>query len=96
MAELPTAPMTEEVKIQLVKQAISTTEGWKALAQSLISAADPVASKAYCIELLRKIAGNKEIDLPTNEGIVKGNFADLLIQQLEYNIALVETLKTQE
>jgi hypothetical protein len=95
-------PITEEKRIELVKAIISSKDGRKTLALSVKNATKDVNpdAKNQCIEILRKIAGDKEIDIPVGieKGVkatesmgeavetVKVSFADLLIQQLEENL----------
>lgn len=87
-----TPEQKEEWQLRLIKMAISSTEGWQNLAKSVKNSGNSNA-KNKCIALLRKLAGDKEIDLPISdkEGpvtledcteTVKVKFADLLEQQL--------------
>lgn len=88
--------ITDEKRIELIKRAISSEAGWQALAQSVRyhSTENYEEIKTRCIEFLHKIAGDREVDVPTVNGqTVKVKFADMLVQQLEYNIALVEATK---
>jgi len=88
--------LSEDQKIQLIKQAISSVEGWKNLALSLNG--DP-SNKEKCIELLRKIGGDKMVALPviiesTGEpDEVSITFSDVLIMELEKNIDLLNKRK---
>jgi hypothetical protein len=91
--------ITDEKRIELIKRAISSDAGWQALAKSVRyhSTANYEDVKAVCVSLLRQIAGDREVDVPTANGAtVKVKFADMLVQQLEYNIALVEATKKDE
>jgi len=74
----------EEKKIELIKRAINSLDGWKALAQSIKDRPD---SKNQCIELLRKIGGDSEIDLDEN---TKVSFTELLIEQLEIHLTKLD------
>lgn len=86
-------PITAETKLELIKRAISSEAGWRALAQAIVGSTNPNA-KQETIAFLKHIANEKEVELPTIEGgPVKVKFADLLVQQLEYNIALAEATK---
>ena len=72
-------PISEEKKIELLKRAISSEDGWRALAESVKNSSQPNA-KDLCADKLRQLAGDKEM-------------ADMLVQKLEENIALVELTK---
>lgn len=52
--------MTEEEKIEFVKDIITTDDGWKILASSLKSSEKPNA-KEKCIALLQKITPGDEL-----------------------------------
>lgn len=88
--------ITDEKRIELIKRAISSEAGWQALAQAVRyhSSGNYESVKENCIRLLREIAGDREIDMPTVDGpCVKVKFADVLVHQLEYNIALAESTR---
>ncbi len=52
--------MTEEEKIEFIKDIITTDDGWKILASSLKASEKPNA-KQNCIELLQKITPGDEL-----------------------------------
>jgi hypothetical protein len=87
--------LTEDQKIKMIKRAISSVQGWKNLATSVKQAplTAPTA-KEKCIELLRKIGGDREITIPIEGddefGEVAVNFSDLLVQQLEDNLTKLD------
>lgn len=85
---------SDEEKIQLIRRAISSVEGWRNLAESLQG--NPESAKEECIRLLRIIGGDKMIDVPATvtdengnsvEETVKINFSDKLVDQLNEFIA---------
>ena len=89
-------PISEEKKIELIKRAILSQEGWRAIALSVGNSPD---AKTRCIEALKKIAGDREVPVAIDASSNPCNnvkFADLLIQQLEYNLALVEATKEEK
>lgn len=90
---LAVPPLTEEVKIRLIKSAIRTEAGWQALAESIISSTNQDA-KSSAIQLLKEIAGDKTIPVVIDNSANPCNiarFADVLVQQLEYHLALAST-----
>jgi hypothetical protein len=94
-------PISEDAKLRLIKRAISSDEGWQTLAKSVISAIENGTpdAKEKCVELLRKIAGDRKVSVAidnSEEPYNQVNFADLLVQQLEYNLALVSVTKEEK
>lgn len=83
--------ISEDKKIELIKRAISSTEGWRNLALSLQG--KPEAAREECIRLLKIIGANKIIDVPAidektgDTEVIQINFSDKLIEQLDENIA---------
>jgi hypothetical protein len=55
--------LSEKEQIDLLKKSMSSLEGWKNLAAAIKSAPDPEKSKAHVINLFKKMAGDKVIDL---------------------------------
>lgn len=78
--------ITDEMRIELIKRAIQTTEGWKNLALAVAGHEDRIEK---CKELLRKIGGDIEYDAPVigeDFSEIKVKFADMLVASLENNL----------
>jgi hypothetical protein len=70
--------ITEENQINLIKTAIKTEAGWKALAASVKNSSNPDA-KLNCIKLLNIIGNNKTITI--ND--ISTNLSDSLVNTFE-------------
>jgi hypothetical protein len=84
--------LSDDNRETIIRQAISTVEGWKNLARSVKyhSTLSVDVAKQACVALLRKVAGDKEADQITTDGdMVSVPFADLLVVQLEKHISEV-------
>lgn len=80
--------MSDDLKLQLIKKAISTQAGWKKLAQSVRN--NPLA-KDECIRLLQIIGHNRLVALPVDDGSnFEANLSELLVSQLEKHIQELE------
>lgn len=98
MTDFP--PISEETKIEVVKDVISSKDGWVALALSVQGKPD---AKEQCIKILQKIAGDKEVDvhlesLEEDDVLKKTSLSEnvkiklinLYLQQLEDNLNKLE------
>ncbi len=81
--------VTQEVKVELVKKAIGSEQGWVNLAQSIKSAADPKEARTNCESILRDIAADKRVDLPvllklpSDAMMITIEMGDYLVGQLD-------------
>lgn len=73
--------LSEEVRIEIVKETIKTEEGWNRLVLSL---GNKLENKLACIELLKKIGENKSINVSLPDGYsITTNLSDVLVVKLE-------------
>jgi len=56
--------MDKETKINLIRHAIRSENGWYKLAQPIKNSSDPIIARQKCVDLFRDIAGDQEIDVP--------------------------------
>ena len=89
MEELPTE-LSKDKKLELIKWAISSEQGWKSLAESIKGFSDPDAAKAKCLEYFATLAGDRVINIPIDDGTVEVKYYDLLVQQLDQHINNLE------
>ncbi len=92
---LPPVELSDKQGIEIIKRAIATDTGWRALAEAIIDSSNPKA-KESCIEILKQIAGDRTVPVTIDASADPHNrvkFSDLLIEQLEYYIALADTIK---
>lgn len=88
-----TIPATEEMRTRLIKHAISTEEGWKALALAILGSKSPNAHE-QCVEKLRQIAGDASVLSISDHGAaVEVKVGDLLHRKLNETIALVKLIE---
>lgn len=90
--------MDDDKKIEIIKKAIASKQGWLNLAASLDG--KPQEAKDECIRLLRIIGGDKIIEMPVNyldddytPTTLSINFSDKLVSQLEEYIELFKSSK---
>jgi hypothetical protein len=81
--------LSEESRLEILKRAISTEEGWKALAYSIHSAPDSKRAKESAIALLRTMAGNKQVMMKSQGTDVPVSMAELLINELEKHLGIL-------
>jgi len=89
MEELPTE-LSKDKKLELIKWAISSEQGWKSLAESIKGFSDPDAAKAKCLEYFATLANNKIINMSIEDQLVEVKYYDLLVQQLDQHINNLE------
>lgn len=97
-----TPTVTDETREKIIRETIKTQKGWQSLAQSIKSSNSPSAAKDLCIEVFKKIAGNKTLEMPmpiftgtdedfhdSSSTVVEKTLVpliDLLVEQLEDNL----------
>lgn len=100
MEELPTE-LSNEKKLELIKWAISSEQGWKSLAGSIKGFSDPDTAKAKCLEHFATLAVDKTIKLSIKicdcksdcycfDDEIEIKYYDFLVQQLEQHINSLE------
>lgn len=79
--------ITDDDRIVIIRRCISSVQGWKNLADSIKTSTNPDAYD-QCINLFKKMAGDKEIAVPATDvetreqDEVKMMFFDMLVMQL--------------
>jgi len=59
--------MERDLKKNLIKRAISSVDGWKALVQSIKSAPNPNVAEVECRSILHEIGQDKRITVPATD-----------------------------
>ena len=95
--------MTTEEKIELIRKAIRTEEGWKALANAVNNAPDRKKAEEKTVKFLQKIGGDRTITLKipskaascssrfglNEEDEVDVGIGDLLVNELKKHMAIL-------
>ncbi len=90
IGKTPVVP--RETKVEMVKLAIGSEQGWVNLAQSIKSAANPKEAREECESILRDLAADKRVDIPAllkmppDAMMITIEMGDFLVSQLDDNL----------